>query len=175
MSREFSKSPDESPPIKFEKLLEICNQINFNSSPLCKRTPITDAKEEAVCGSEEARLAEMILKAAFDGRTQKIAIVESKEYSAIHFLDENSKKIVQLITYAHILLGLRDILLRYSWTIDEDGESSDPLHYFRFSEKEQGGIAVLPPEVYLDGTIVTMIEIFHVNSRNYMLPVILES
>lgn len=175
MSPELQEDKSASPAIDPQKLRDISNALSLNFSPIASRTLISDSVKYEVSGSEESRLAELILKAAFDGKTHKIAIIESTQCSTIQFFDEQSKRIAQLNSHPNILIGLRNLLLNFSWTIDEDEESSAPIHYFKFSEKEQGGIAVLEPRVYLDGTIVTIIDVFHINNKNFFSRAILES
>lgn len=175
MCAEISKNKNSTDPIDNGKIQEIFHVLCITSDPLFKKTPIVDSKEKTASAPEEIKLAELILRTAFDSKTQKVLILETGGFSTISFVDKDFSYLAQLKTCSNILIALRNVLLNYSWTVDEDGESSQPIHHFKFSENEQGAITVMPTRELPNGALLTTLEIFHVKNSGYLLPAIIES
>lgn len=162
------QNPNKESRINDERLKEIVEHIISGAGSidpmqvLLESSDMPNHVDNSVC-----ELLESVLKAAFDGTAQRVALLEGREGSKILFLDENDNQIAQVITSEQALLGFKRLLEQLSWQVDRDNNSSDPLYYYDFGNNLKGAVSYSPSFKY-QGLVITCIEIIRIPNPNYI-------
>jgi hypothetical protein len=183
MSQNFDPNLKNNRRIDESRLSEVYDLVNISIGDCTKVYQLQLIKElqnqqftsqEAYDNSLHIQLFESILKAGLDGESQTILLIESSDGSSIYFLDDNKKIIASILTGAPAMLVLRQVLQHHSWEMDDDGNSSVPIFYFKFSEELKGAVSISPSTIYEDGTVATTISILRPPSIYYISHEIIE-